>query len=323
MDWIPIVLLVVGAGAVGGVVWSLYQLWQERYSDRSQRVEKRLETLTAFAKRDKPATLQERPLSQWPWLNTQLMRWSPSQRLDHWLIRSGLKYTVSDLLLTMLAGGVFMLLLMIWLGGGMLWTLLAVALGSGIPFLLLKMQITRRQALLEIQLPDVLDFIARAMQAGHAFNGALQMAASEAPQPIATEFLRTFNEVNVGMPIQQAMTGLAERIDCADMRYFAVSVVINREIGGDLSGLLKGVSALIRERLKLKLTVRSLTAEARASAWVLGLLPFVLGGLLTMLNPGYLEPLLNDPAGRRVLTDGLLLMAFGILWMKQLSKVRA
>jgi len=323
MDWIPIVLLIVGAGAVGGVVWSLYQLWQERYSDRSQRVKKRLETLTAFAKRDKPATLQERPLSQWPWLNTQLMRWSPSQRLDHWLIRSGLKYTVSDLLLTMLAGGVFMLLLMIWLGGGMLWSLLAVALGSSAPLLLLKMQITRRQALLETQLPDVLDFIARAMQAGHAFNGALQMAASEAPQPIATEFLRTFNEVNVGMPIQQAMSGLAERIDCADMRYFAVSVVINREIGGDLSGLLKGVSALIRERLKLKLTVRSLTAEARASAWVLGLLPFVLGGLLLMLNPGYLDPLLNDPAGRRVLRDGLLLMAFGILWMKQLSKVRA
>jgi len=323
MDWIPIVLLIVGAGAVGGVVWSLYQLWQERYSDRSQRVEKRLETLTAFAKRDKPATLQERPLSQWPWLNTQLMRWSPSQRLDHWLIRSGLKYTVSDLLLTMLAGGVFMLLLMIWLGGGMLWSLLAVALGSSAPLLLLKMQITRRQALLETQLPDVLDFIARAMQAGHAFNGALQMAASEAPQPIATEFLRTFNEVNVGMPIQQAMSGLAERIDCADMRYFAVSVVINREIGGDLSGLLKGVSALIRERLKLKLTVRSLTAEARASAWVLGLLPFVLGGLLLMLNHGYLDPLLNDPAGRRVLRDGLLLMAFGILWMKQLSKVRA
>ncbi len=322
MDWILILLLVVGAASVSGIVWSLFRLWQERYSERSQRIEKRLETLTEFAKRDKPATLQERQFSQWPWLNDKLSQWPRAERLDHMLIRSGLQYTVSDLLLTMLGGGFTMLLLMVWLDAGFLWVLLALALGGGLPLMVLNMLIARRQELLEAQLPDVLDFIARAMQAGHAFNGALQMAAGEAPQPIATEFQRTFNEVNVGMPIQQAMSGLAERIDCSDMRYFAVSVVINREIGGDLSGLLKGVAVLIRERLKLKLTIRSLTAEARASAWVLGLLPFVLGGLLFMMNPNYLDPLLNDPSGRKMLVYGLLLMVFGILWMKQLSKVR-
>ncbi len=323
MDWIPIVLVIVGGGSVAGIVWSLYSFWQERYSERSQRVEKRLETLTEFAKRDKPSTLQERQLSQWPWLNDQLMQWPRAESLDHQLIRSGLKYTVSDLLLAMLGCGLLMMLVISWVNAGFLWVLLATGLGLALPPMVLNMVIARRQALMESQLPDVLDFIARAMQAGHAFNGALQMAASEAPQPIATEFQRTFNEVNIGMPIQQAMTGLAERIDCSDMRYFAVSVVINREIGGDLSGLLKGVASLIRERLKLRLTIRSLTAEARASAWVLGLLPFVLGGLLFMMNPDYLDPLLFDPSGRKMLVYGLLLMVFGILWMKQLSKVRA
>ena len=323
MNWIPIILLVVGGVSAAGIAWSLYTLWQERYSERSQRFAKRLESMTELAKHDKPATLQERVLSQWPWLDARLRMWPRAKTLDHELSRSGLRYTVSDLLIAMLVCGSLMLLLMGGLDAGFLWALFGVGLGAALPLLILRMVVARRQAKMEEQLPDVLDFIARAMQAGHAFNSALQMAANEAQPPIAAEFQRTFNEVNVGMPIQQAMNSLAERIDCADMRYFAVSVVINREVGGDLSGLLKGVAMLIRERLKLRLSIRALTAEARASAWVLGLLPFFLGGALFLMNPNYLDPLLYDPAGRKMLVYGLLLMVFGILWMKQLSKVRA
>ena len=323
MSWIPVILMVVGGLAIAGIAWSLFTLWQEKYSDRSQRFAKRLESLTEFAHRDKPATLQERVLSQWPWLDDRLRQWPRAVALDQQLLRSGLPYLVSDLLLAMTFCGALLWGLMLWLDSGFLWSLAALLLGGSVPLLVVQMLITRRQAKLEEQLPDVLDFIARAMQAGHAFNGALQMAAGEAPEPIASEFKRTFNEVNVGMPIQQAMNSLADRIDCADMRYFAVSVVINREVGGDLSGLLKGVAALIRERLKLRLSIRSLTAEARASAWVLGLLPFALGGFLTVLKPDYMDPLLSDTSGRRMLVYGLILMAFGILWMKQLSKVRA
>lgn len=323
MNWIPIILLVVGGVSAAGIAWSLYTLWQERYSERSQRFAKRLESMTELARHDKPATLQERVLSQWPWLDDRLRMWPHAESLDHELSRSGLSYTVSNLLAAILVCGTLMLLLMVVLGAGFIWTLLGVGLGGLMPLLILRMFVARRQAKMEEQLPDVLDFIARAMQAGHAFNSALQMAASEAQPPIATEFQRTFSEVNVGMPIQQAMNSLAERIDCADMRYFAVSVVINREVGGDLSGLLKGVATLIRERLKLRLSIRALTAEARASAWVLGLLPFFLGGALFLLSPDYLDPLLYDPTGRKMLVYGLMLMAFGILWMKQLSKVRA
>lgn len=323
MTWIPILLLVVGVLAITGVVWSLFTLWQERYSERSQRFEKRLESLTEFAKRDKAVTLQERVLSQWPWLDERLRQWPRAEVLDHELLRSGLRYTVSDLLFAILGSAGLLWLLMLWLGAGFLWTVLAVLFGASLPMFFLRSMIARRQAKLEEQLPDVLDFIARAMQAGHAFNGALQMAAGEAQEPIASEFQRTFNEVNVGMPIQQAMNSLAERIDCPDMRYFAVSVVINREVGGDLSGLLKGVAALIRERLKLRLTIRALTGEARASAWVLGLLPFIVSGLIAITNPEYIRALFVEPAGRRMLVYGLILMAVGIIWMNRLSKVRA
>ena len=323
MDWIPIALLVVGAASATGVAWSLYVLWQERYSQRSQRFEKRIETLTEFAQRDKPATLKARHLSQWPWLEEKLETWPPAAKIDRLLLRSGTPYTVSDLLLTSLACGTIGLIAMRVLSSGAAVALLAAGVTGYLPWLVLNFLIARRQPRLEAQLPDVLDFIARSMQAGHAFNSALQMAAAESPQPIAAEFQQAFNEVNVGMPVQQAMSGLAERIDCADMRYFAVSVVINREIGGDLSGLLKGVAVLIRERLKLRLSIKSLTAEARASAWLLGLLPFLLAGLLLMVDPHYLDPLLNEPGGRRTLAYGLLLMLLGALWMNRLTKVRA
>lgn len=323
MNWIPILLLVVGGAAATGVVWSLYSIWQERYSERSQRFEKRIENLTEFAQRDRPATLKAHQLSQWPWLNEKLQQWPRAEQIDRQIQRSGKHLTVSDLLLASVIGGCVLFILLLAVGAGALGMLVGLLLGMSAPWLWLRFVTNRRQALLESQLPDVLDFIARSMQAGHAFNGALQMAASESPQPIATEFLQAFNEVNVGLPVQQAMADLAERIDCADMRYFAVSVIINREVGGDLSGLLKGVATLIRERLKLRQSIKALTAEARASAWVLGLLPFLLAGGLLALNPEYMAPLWTDPSGRKMVVYGLLLMAFGVLWMNRLSKVRA
>lgn len=323
MDWIPIALLVVGAASATGVVWSLFVIWQEHYSQRSQRFEKRIETLTEFAQRDKPSTLKARHLSQWPWLDEKLETWSAAAKIDRLLLRSGTPFSVSDLLLSSLVCGILGWIAMLFLNSGVTGALLAAVVTGYIPWLVLNFLIARRQARLESQLPDVLDFIARSMQAGHAFNSALQMAAAESSQPIAAEFQQAFNEVNVGLPVQQAMSGLAERIDCADMRYFAVSVVINREIGGDLSGLLKGVAVLIRERLKLRLSIKSLTAEARASAWLLGLLPFLLAGLLLMVDPHYLDPLLNVPGGRRMLAYGFLLLFLGALWMNRLTKVRA
>lgn len=323
MDLIPIILIVVGSAALIGVGWSLYSIWQERYSERSQRVEKRLENLAEFAKREKPITLKHRALSQWSWLDTKLQEWPRAISLDQELMRSGFSYTVSDLFIAIGLCAGFLWLIMTMANAGFIWTLFGLLFGASLPLLALRTVTARRQSKLEAQLPDVLDFIARAMQAGHAFNSALQMAASEAPEPIASEFKCTFNEVNVGMPMQQAMSDLAERIDCADMRYFAVSVVINREVGGDLSGLLKGVSSIIRERLKLKMTIKALTAEARMSAWILGLLPFILGGVLFLVSPGYLAPLFHDPTGRKMLVYGLILMGFGFLWMKWLSKVKA
>lgn len=322
MDFVSAALLFVGGVAISCIVWSLYMLWRVFFSVQSKRFNQRLEALTEFSQRDRSTLLKEHLLSEWPWLDDKLKLWPPALRIDSFLKRSGTPFTVSDTLVASLMAGVITFVLTCILSSSVLAALIGLVMGGSIPWLILRMVTHRRQAILEAQLPDVLDFIARSMQAGHAFNGALQMAASESPEPIASEFLRTFNQINVGGAVQDAMASLADRIDCTDMRYFAVSVVINREVGGDLAELLRNVAGLIRERLRLRLRIRVLTSEARASAWVLGVLPFVLAGILFSLDPDYLSPLWTDASGRKMLAYTLFLMVIGIFWMNRLSKVR-
>lgn len=322
MTLVWFVLVIVGLLSLVGVLWSLWQIWQERYSERGERFEKRIKDVSAMAAAGQEIVNPERPYARQEWLNQWLISLSLAKQLDRKLCRAGLRWLVADFLLVTLFLAVLACLLFLSFGASDVMILLATVLIGSLPYGLLSIFERRRQQKLESQLPDVLEFIARAMQAGHAFSSALQMAAAESPQPIGSEFQTAFNQVNLGMPVQHALSGLAERIDCADMRYFSVAVLINREVGGDLAGLLRNVADLIRARLKLRLSIRAITAEGRISAWILGLLPFILVGILAFLNPAYIAPLWQDPAGQRLVLYALVLMGFGILWMVRLSRVR-
>lgn len=322
MSLIWLILVSVGLLSLVGVVWSLRQIWQERYSQHSQRFEKRLHDVTAMSAAGQEITNRERQFSRLPWLHQRLMHWSWAERIDRKLSKAGVTWVVADFLLATTFMALVGLGIFTFFGASFAVSLIGMALIGALPYLLLTLLERRRQMKLESQLPDVLEFIARSMQAGHAFSSALQMAASESPEPIGSEFQTAFNQVNLGLPVQQALTGLAERIDCADMRYFSVAVLINREVGGDLAGLLRNVADLIRTRLKLRLSIRALTAEGRMSAWILGTLPFILGALLLVLNPDYIAPLWQDPVGQRLVLYVLVLMGVGILWMSRISRVK-
>jgi tight adherence protein B len=191
------------------------------------------------------------------------------------------------------------------------------------PYLFLEFKILRRQDTLEKQLPDVLEFIARSLKAGHSFNSSLQIAVSESPQPISEEFKLVFDQINFGAQMYDALEGLTQRVDCAEIRYFVIAVAVNREVGGDLAELLQNVSKLIRERLVLRQSIHVLTAEGRTSAWILGLLPFVLGAVITFINPASIEILFTDETGQILLVVTLLMMLFGTYWMYRISAIKA
>ena len=160
------------------------------------------------------------------------------------------------------------------------------------------------------------------MRAGHAFPVALAMVGSEAPQPIASEFRITSDEIGFGVSTESALNNLAARVPSPDVRYFVMAVIIQRETGGNLSELLGKLAELVRERFKLFAKVRVLAAEGKLSAWVLTLLPFAVAALLFILNPKYLMILLNDPIGMPLIYGALGMMALGIFAMWRIIDIK-
>ncbi|MFN5177152.1 MAG: type II secretion system F family protein [Limnohabitans sp.] len=187
---------------------------------------------------------------------------------------------------------------------------------------LLRRRQQQRLARMDRQLPDALDVMARAMQAGHAFSSALQLAASEAPMPLAGELQQVFDEIHFGRPLQQTLVDLSQRVDSEEVRFFVTAVLIQRDSGGDLAGLMLGMASVIRERQRLAAQVRVLSAEGRLSAWVLSLLPLGLATAMTALNPRFRERLWTEPAGRQLVMVSVLLWLAGVVWMVRLVRVR-
>jgi tight adherence protein B len=174
---------------------------------------------------------------------------------------------------------------------------------------------------MEAQLPDTLDLMARAMQAGHAFSSALLIVGSDGTQPIRGEFQSTFDEINFGISTAMALQHLTLRVASSDLRFFVVAVLIQLETGGNLTDILKSLAALIRDRQRIAGSVRVLSAEGRLSAWILGLLPFCIAALLSIINPEFISVLWTDPMGVMMLQVSLGLMLVGVWWMWRMVRV--
>ncbi|CAN1508966.1 TadB Flp pilus assembly protein TadB [Burkholderiaceae bacterium] len=303
-------------------VWIAYALWKERYGITNLRINKRLRGFTIEGMRREPEAVKTRVFSKNKRLNAILVRSQFIKELEAQLVKGKVNIQVDSFLLLVTISWLFTFLFFLLLNFSFFLALISASLIGCLPFLTIRHLVNRRQIQLEEQLPNILEFISRAMQAGHTFVGSLQMAAAESPEPISSEFQEAFREINFGKSVQDAMSDLAHRIDCPEMRYFAVAVFINHEIGGNLASLLSGVAALIRERLKLKMSVHAMTSEARVSAWILGLLPFAVALILFAVRPDFISVLWSEPRGRSMIAYTLLLMVIGVFWMQRLSKIR-
>ncbi len=181
----------------------------------------------------------------------------------------------------------------------------------------------RRRRKLRSQLPDALDFMARALRAGHALQSAMKMAGEELPQPIGAAFADTHDEIKFGVPLPQALERLCHRVPGPETRFFTIAVIIHRESGGNLTEVMGNLSRLIRERLRFAARVKVLTAEGRLSAWTLGLMPFILAGLMQWGNPEFIAVLWQDPLGGDITRATLAVMALGGVWLWRLTRIRA
>jgi tight adherence protein B len=193
---------------------------------------------------------------------------------------------------------------------------------GGTPLLYLRFKKRKRIAKFKRQLPEGLDLIARALKAGHAFTSGMSLVAEEFDDPLGPEFDKTLDEINFGVSLQDALKSLAVRIDCPDLKYFVVSVILQRESGGNLAEIIETIARLIRERFRLEGKIRTLTAEGRLSALILSVMPFLTVLVLLLVNPEYMNSLFTEPMGRIMAGIATLMILFGILVMRRMARMK-
>ena len=178
----------------------------------------------------------------------------------------------------------------------------------------------KRRKMLYEQFPDALGNIVRAVRVGIPVSEALRGVSREAAEPTAEEFRRLSDQVWIGASLESALTDIAERSGVAEYRFFATAISLQAQTGGGLSETLETLAEVIRQRIALRRRGYALAAEARTSAALLAALPFVTGGAMALLNPGYILLLFTDPTGNKILAGAIGLLLFGISVMRWLIK---
>ena len=196
-----------------------------------------------------------------------------------------------------------------------------VFLGATLPVLYLMQKRAARRRRFEEQFPEALDLLSRALRAGHAFQTALGMVADEMPDPVGTEFKKTFEQQNFGLPLNEALNEMAARTQLLDVRFFVTAVTIQRETGGNLSEVLDNLAEVVRERFKLLRQVRVHTAHGRYTGYVLLALPAALGIALSFISPDHMNTLFVHPLGRTMLIGAAVMQTVGYFWIKKVIKI--
>jgi tight adherence protein B len=321
-NYLPYLFSVLVFAAVVLLVEGAYVWWSDVRGPEARRVERRLQLMSAGAHEEQnTSVLKQRLLSSSPRIEKWLLRLPRIHRLDRLLEQTGLRWSVAEYLML-----TFALVLGAVLGATLLTKSVLLLFVVAVVAALLPLGFAfrarhRRMRRIEVQLPDALDLMARALRAGHAFPSALKMVGEEMSDPIASEFGTAFDEVNFGMSMQDALLNLSARVPSSELKYFVVAVLIQRTTGGNLAELLDDIAAIMRARQKLLGTIRVLSADGRLSAVILCVLPFVLAGAIFLLNPKFLAILWTDPAGTIAIAVAAVLMVIGIIWMREVIRI--
>jgi tight adherence protein B len=242
--------------------------------------------------------------------------------LHHHLVQSGLGWTLEGFLLRVVATSTISALVAAVLFSRSWIAALAFVIGAISPFLRVRTKKRKRLLQLEAQLPEAIDLIARAVRAGHPLSAGLGMVAEEGPEPLASEFRTTFEEQKFGLPFEEALLGLGDRVEVMDVRILITAILVQREVGGNLSEILETIAETMRARFNLRRQVRVYTAQGRMSGYTLAALPILVGLAIAIINPDYMQLLFHDSLGRALLMAALTLQLMGFLWIRRIVDIR-
>jgi tight adherence protein B len=245
------------------------------------------------------------------------------RRLNDWFAQTGLRPDRGVLLLSVSAlGAVSFLAWALILGAGV--TSAAASILSTVGLIALFFEVARQKRIVRFTelLPDAIDVIIRGVRVGYPLPVALDLAAREMPDPIGSELGMTSDEITFGQDVRTAVENLYRRVGHEDLLFFVVAINVQNQTGGNLAEVLSRLSRLLRNRSKLRLKIRALSAEGRVSAVVLSLMPFVLFGGIGLISPGYFGEIRNDPLVTPALIYGAISLLFGNMVMYRMVHFR-
>lgn len=301
----------------------LYYIGRAIWKPELKQIQKRYRTLsTSQYGNEAIDILKKKTLSEVPWLNRILLRSKRVRKMELVLEQADTSYPI----------GFYILLSLLLFSGGSFGLsfftrnyLLIIPAGLVLlfcPSIYILRKKDKRMRKFQSQLPEALELVARSLKAGHAFSGGIKMVADEFDDPIGPEFEKTVNEINFGVGVPEALKNLSNRVDCEDLRFFTVSVIIQRETGGNLAEILENLSLLIRDRFKLQGRIRTLSAEGKLSAVILIAIPFFVVFALSIMNPEYISVLVKDPIGKLLIFLSLAGMGMGVLVIRKMIRIK-
>ncbi|MBI4876256.1 MAG: type II secretion system F family protein [Acidobacteria bacterium] len=270
-----------------------------------------------------PALIRTEDFSTGRLILRLLTRYQLTEKLRGLIEQAGLKWNVARLV-----HGCLAMFLAVY---ALLWLVLPSDLRSfcvfpaaGAAFLPIGYVLRRRGQRLwkfEELFPESLEFVARSMRAGHAFSVSLEMLHREFQEPLASEFRRTFEEHNLGLPLESALQKLAQRVPLLDVHFFVSAVLLQKRTGGNLAEILDKLAYVIRERFKLRGKIRAISAHGRMTGMALSSIPVVVGAMLFWVNPDYVRFFFTDPTGQIMIASAVLLQLAGYGVIKKIVTI--
>lgn len=300
-----------------------YMLVRGIHEEGSVKINRRLKMLSAGGAHGKEVLnlLRRKELSSIEIVNRIFLKIHRISVIDRTLEQAGLTISVSVYLLIQLSL-VIIFPVILFYGMSfhiMLSLLIGIPLGLALPSIFVATKRKERLRKFTEGLPDTLDYIARSLRAGNPFSASLKAVANEMPDPIGSEFGITFDEMNYGLELDDALKNLGKRSGSDEMNMFIAAVLIQRTTGGNLADVLNRIATVMRARASVKRDIIILAAEMRFSSYVLLALPFFVAGAVSIFNPDYLSVLIDRPLGQIIIFIQLVLMLIGYLIMRRMA----
>lgn len=321
-NWIPALLVFIAASL--GVVSIAFLIESGREVKRRADFRRQLRgvTKTPDPMRSGPESLfRESKISEIAWLEPVLQVLPQISDLRLLLEQANIGWSAGTFL-ALTAGMAFSVGAGVYvLTGKFVFFIAGAALGAFGPLQFVKRKKRRRIEAFEEGFPEAIDLLARSIRAGHAFATGLKVVAEESQDPVKSEFRHVFEEQKFGLPLEESLLGLGDRIDLVDVRIFITAILVQRDVGGNLAEILDKISYTIRERFMIRRQIRVYTAQGRMTGYLLAALPIIMGFLIWMVNGEYMSILFTEPVGRLLIAGAVVLQIIGFFVISRIVDI--